>query len=218
MLGAMYLILIAWFYVTLMMAIAEATNPVGSVLGGIVTFVLYGLLPMAIVGYIMATPERKRRLKARREAEQQAWDAAQEPPATTTKPTPTGTIEEPATTGIDSAPVVPAEVRPANATAPAEQRPCKTDADQRHATCSAHATVRPGHPGKLQAIENCAYPPAQGRRSIAAITPQRGATVSGVAQPAGHDGRQLRAAGACPSSQMHAAILPVLPSTAASRR
>lgn len=77
----MYLILIAWFYVTLMMAIAEATNPVGSVLGGVVTFVLYGLLPMAIVGYIMGTPERKRRLHARRQAEQQAWDAAQAQPA-----------------------------------------------------------------------------------------------------------------------------------------
>lgn len=77
----MYLILIAWFYVTLMMAIAEATNPVGSVLGGIVTFVLYGLLPMGIVGYIMGTPERKRRLHARREAEQRAWDAAQAQPA-----------------------------------------------------------------------------------------------------------------------------------------
>ena len=80
MLGTMYLILIAWLYVTLMMAIAEATNPAGSVLGGIVTFVLYGLLPMAIVGYILATPERQRRLKAKREAEQQAWDAAQTPP------------------------------------------------------------------------------------------------------------------------------------------
>lgn len=123
MLGAMYLILIAWFYVTLMMAIAEATNPVGSVLGGIVTFVLYGLLPMAIVGYIMATPERKRRLKARREAEQQAWGAAQDPPATTTKSMPSGTIEAPTTTGVGSAPVVPAEARPANATAPTEQHP-----------------------------------------------------------------------------------------------
>jgi len=123
MLDAMYLILIAWFYVTLMMAIAEATNPVGSVLGGIVTFVLYGLLPMAIVGYIMATPERKRRLKARREAEQQAWDAAQGPLAATTKSMPSGTIEAPATTGVDSAPVAPAGVRPANTTAPTEQHP-----------------------------------------------------------------------------------------------
>lgn len=87
MLGSMYLILIAWFYVTLMMAIAEATNPVGSVLGGIITFVLYGLLPMAIVGYILATPARKRRLQARRAAEQQAWNAAQALPPTTAPPT-----------------------------------------------------------------------------------------------------------------------------------
>ena len=76
MLGSMYLILIAWLYVTLMMAIAEATNPIGSVLGGIVTFVLYGLLPMSIVAYLMATPQRKRKLKALRETEQAAWDAA----------------------------------------------------------------------------------------------------------------------------------------------
>lgn len=122
MLGAMYLILIAWFYVTLMMAIAEATNPVGSVLGGIVTFVLYGLLPMAIVGYIMATPERKRRLKARREAEQQAWDAAQEPTAAATKSMLTGTVETAATTGVDSASVAPAGAGPANA-APTERHP-----------------------------------------------------------------------------------------------
>ena len=36
----MYLVLIAWMYVALMMAVAEATSPVGSVLGAIVTFVL----------------------------------------------------------------------------------------------------------------------------------------------------------------------------------
>ena len=45
----MYLVLIAWLYVTLMMALAEATSPTGSVLGAVVTFVLYGLLPMGIV-------------------------------------------------------------------------------------------------------------------------------------------------------------------------
>ena len=74
----MYLILIAWLYVTLMMAIAEATNPVGTVLGGVLTFIFYGLLPMAIVGYILGTPARKRRLKARREKEQQEWLAQQQ--------------------------------------------------------------------------------------------------------------------------------------------
>lgn len=76
----MYLIVIAWFYVTLMMALAEAASPQGSILGAIITFVLYGLLPMAILVYILGTPERKRRLKARREAEQRAWDAAQTAP------------------------------------------------------------------------------------------------------------------------------------------
>jgi hypothetical protein len=39
----MYIVLIAWLYVALMMAIAEATSPVGSVLGAIFTFILYGL-------------------------------------------------------------------------------------------------------------------------------------------------------------------------------
>lgn len=73
----MYLIVIAWFYVTLMMALAEAFGPQGSVLGAIVTFSLYGLLPMGIIIYIFGTPERKRKLKAQREAEQRAYDAAQ---------------------------------------------------------------------------------------------------------------------------------------------
>lgn len=68
----MYLVLIAWFYVTLLMALAEATSPAGSVLGAVVTFVLYGLLPMGIVGYILGTPARKRALRARAQAEEAA--------------------------------------------------------------------------------------------------------------------------------------------------
>lgn len=73
----MYLIVIAWFYVTLMMALAEAASPQGSILGALITFVLYGLLPMGILIYILGTPARKRRLKAQREAEQRAYDEAQ---------------------------------------------------------------------------------------------------------------------------------------------
>jgi hypothetical protein len=56
----MYLIAIAWMYVVLMMAVAEATNSNGTVLGALVTFVLYGLLPLGIVLYIFGTPGRKR--------------------------------------------------------------------------------------------------------------------------------------------------------------
>jgi hypothetical protein len=75
---AMYLIVIAWAYVTLMMAVAEATSPTGTVLGAIITFALYGLLPMGILVYILGTPSRKRAIKAREAAEQAAYDAAQE--------------------------------------------------------------------------------------------------------------------------------------------
>lgn len=73
----MYLVLIAWLYVTLMMAVAEATSPTGTLLGAAMTFVLYGLLPMGIVGYILSTPARKRAIKAREIAEQAAYDEEQ---------------------------------------------------------------------------------------------------------------------------------------------
>lgn len=72
----MYLIVIAWFYVTAMMAVVEATSPQGSLLGAAITFVLYGLLPMAILVYILGTPQRKRQLHLRRQAQQRAYDAA----------------------------------------------------------------------------------------------------------------------------------------------
>jgi hypothetical protein len=65
----MYLIVIAWLYVTLLMALAEAFSSQGSVLGAIITFVLYGLLPMALVVYLMGTPLRR---KAIRKSEQLA--------------------------------------------------------------------------------------------------------------------------------------------------
>ena len=70
----MYLVLIAWIYVAFMMALAEAMSPIGSVLGAVFTFVLYGLLPMGVVGYIMGTPARRRALKDKEAAERaQAW-------------------------------------------------------------------------------------------------------------------------------------------------
>ena len=64
----MYLVLIAWLYVTVMMAVAEATSAQGTLLGAGITFVLYGLLPIAIVGYILGTPARKRAIRAREQA------------------------------------------------------------------------------------------------------------------------------------------------------
>ena len=50
---------IAWPYGVLMMTLAEATSPQGTLLGTVVTFVLYGALPLAIVLYILAVPARK---------------------------------------------------------------------------------------------------------------------------------------------------------------
>jgi hypothetical protein len=62
----MYLVAIAWVYVVLMMALAEATSPAGSVLGAVITFVMYGVMPLSIVMYILHTPARR---AARRQAE-----------------------------------------------------------------------------------------------------------------------------------------------------
>lgn len=64
----MYLIVIGWMYVVLMMSVAEATNTTGSVLGGIVTFFLYGVLPVSIIVYVMRAPQRRRAIKAREAA------------------------------------------------------------------------------------------------------------------------------------------------------
>jgi hypothetical protein len=66
----MYLIVIAWVYVVLMMSVAEATNTTGSLLGAIMTFLLYGVLPLGIVVYVMQSPGRRRALKAREKAGQ----------------------------------------------------------------------------------------------------------------------------------------------------
>lgn len=61
----MYLVAIAWMYVVLMMSVAEATSSQGTVLGALVTFGLYGLLPLSIVMYLLGTPMRRRARLAR---------------------------------------------------------------------------------------------------------------------------------------------------------
>ena len=62
----MQIVAIGWAYVVLMMVLAEALGPGGSVLGAFFTLLLYGVLPMAIVLYIGNTRARAR---ARRAAE-----------------------------------------------------------------------------------------------------------------------------------------------------
>jgi hypothetical protein len=71
------LIAIGWMYVALMMAVAEATSPIGSVLGAVITFLMYGVGPVALVLYILGPPARKRVRKQREAEELAAWEQAQ---------------------------------------------------------------------------------------------------------------------------------------------
>ena len=72
------LVVIAWLYVTLMMAVAEASAINGSLLGAVITFVLYGLLPVSIIVYVFSTPVRKRMRKAREEQAMRQWEQEQQ--------------------------------------------------------------------------------------------------------------------------------------------
>lgn len=78
----MWIVAIAWLYVTLMMSLAEATNPQGTVLGAVITFVFYGLAPLALVLYLMGTPARRKALRAaeaQAHAQYMAEQAKQQP-------------------------------------------------------------------------------------------------------------------------------------------
>jgi hypothetical protein len=83
----MYLVLVAWSYVVLMMAVAEATSSTGTLLGALITLVFYGALPLAIVMYLLNTPARRR---ARRAALKMPAppEAASGPDASTALPDP----------------------------------------------------------------------------------------------------------------------------------
>lgn len=82
----MYLVVIAWMYVAVMMAVAEATHPGGTLLGAVFTFVLYGVAPVALLVYLMGRPAR-RAARARREAAASgAPDGSGEAPADAVPP------------------------------------------------------------------------------------------------------------------------------------
>ena len=63
------LVAIGWMYVAVMMAVVEATSSTGSVLGALVTFVLYGALPLSIVLYLLTAPARGRARHAARQTQ-----------------------------------------------------------------------------------------------------------------------------------------------------
>ncbi|MEW5889547.1 MAG: hypothetical protein AB1768_10985 [Pseudomonadota bacterium] len=51
----MYIVAIAWLYVVFMMALTES-----SLVGGVMTFLLYGLAPLALFLWLVGTPRRRR--------------------------------------------------------------------------------------------------------------------------------------------------------------
>ena len=72
----MYIVPLVWLYIAFMMAVAEATSPVGTLLGAGVTFALYGLLPVGLMLYLMGSPARRR---ARRQEQASTEGAAAAP-------------------------------------------------------------------------------------------------------------------------------------------
>lgn len=55
MLCSVYILAIGWLYVTALMALTAS-----SVVGAMMTFVFYGLLPCALLLWLLGTPQRRR--------------------------------------------------------------------------------------------------------------------------------------------------------------
>lgn len=72
----MYVIAIGWLYVALLMA---ATEP--NLTAGALTFVAYGLFPLALLLWLFGTPQRARNRRARAAAEATNGDGDADPPA-----------------------------------------------------------------------------------------------------------------------------------------
>jgi len=75
----MYIVAIAWAYVTLLMAATER-----NLVAGVMTFLTYGLGPLALFLWLFGGPRRKRAAARRRASV--SGDAADEPDGTDAKP------------------------------------------------------------------------------------------------------------------------------------
>ncbi len=79
----MHIAAVGWIYVVLMMAITE-----DSVVAGIMTFLFYGVLPVALIMYVTGSGNRRRR-RAQEQAEQQAKKDHSDNSSTSTTANPT---------------------------------------------------------------------------------------------------------------------------------
>ena len=66
----MYIVAIAWMFVVTLMSVVEAVASNGSILGAIMTFVFYGILPLGLVLNLLGTPLRRRHNQAKEAAAQ----------------------------------------------------------------------------------------------------------------------------------------------------
>jgi hypothetical protein len=83
----MHIVVIAWIYVVLMMSITEH-----SVVAGIMTFLLYGVLPLSIILYLTGTGKRKRARQAAEKMRRSSVEHAAEP----AEPRPASRVTPPA--------------------------------------------------------------------------------------------------------------------------
>ena len=60
----LYLVALAWMYVVLMVAVAEAMSPAGTAVGVAFTVIGWGVIPLSVVLYILSTPARRRARRA----------------------------------------------------------------------------------------------------------------------------------------------------------
>lgn len=67
----MNIVALAWIYVVLMMSITET-----SVVAGVMTFLMYGVIPVTIILYVMGTTQRRRRRHLAEKAKMEAAAAA----------------------------------------------------------------------------------------------------------------------------------------------
>lgn len=85
----MYIVIIGWAYVVLMMSISEE-----SIVAGIMTFLLYGVLPLSIIIYLSGTRHRRAR-RAAREMEKSDSASRGSAPASVDAPPPAPSADRP---------------------------------------------------------------------------------------------------------------------------